>query len=189
MERETGKWMKPLAALGRYKYVLIVAALGALLLAWPQRSGESGAGTESGGGGEMAVSAAEELAQTEAAMEEILGKISGVGQVDVMLTLQTTGEKVLASDTSLRYSGSVQAPDDYERASDTVVVSGGGENGVVVTQERSPQYRGALVVCEGGGSDTVRLQVTQAVAALTGLGADRIAVVSWQSGMTNQGKE
>ena len=43
-----------------------------------------------------------------------------------------------------------------------------------------PLYRGALIVCEGGGNDAVRLQVIEAVAALTGLGSDRIAVVKWQ---------
>ena len=35
-EREKRKWLKPLEILGRYKYVLVVVALGALLLAWPQ---------------------------------------------------------------------------------------------------------------------------------------------------------
>ena len=108
-------------------------------------------------------------------MEEILCKISGVGMVDVMLTLHSGGELVLAQDTSLRYSGPTQNPDSYERTSDTV----SGTGGVVVTQEKYPLYRGALVVCEGGGSDSVRLQVVAAVSALTGLGADRIAVVRW----------
>lgn len=183
MERETGKWMKPLEVLGRYKYVLMVVALGALLLAWPQRTKDSGGISAAQETQEQ--SQREELAELETAMEEILGKISGVGRVEVMLTLQSGSEKVLASDSSLQYSGSAQAPDDYNRSTETVIVSGGGDDSVVVTQERCPQYRGALVVCEGGGSDTVRLQVTEAVAALTGLGTDRIAVVRWQSGGTN----
>ena len=70
-------------------------------------------------------------------------------------------------------------------AAETVLISGGGEDDVVVTEERCPQYRGALVVCEGGGSDAVRLRVTEAVAALTGLGADRIAVAQGGGTGTN----
>ena len=54
--------------------------------------------------------------------------------------------------------------------------------GVVVRQEICPQYRGALVVCDGGNSDRVRLAVIDAVGALTGLGSDRIAVVKWRDG-------
>ena len=116
----------------------------------------------------------------ERAMEEILGKISGVGKVDVMLSLHSGGERVLAQDSSLRYSGSVQSPDSYERSTQPVTDGGG----VVVTKETCPQYRGALVVCEGGGDDGVRLQVAKAVSALTGLGSDRIAVVKWQDAPT-----
>ena len=33
------KLMKPLELLGRYKYVLLVVALGALLLLWPEQAG------------------------------------------------------------------------------------------------------------------------------------------------------
>ena len=111
-------------------------------------------------------------------MEEILSKISGVGRVDVMLTLHSGGELVLAEDAALRYSGSAQSPDSYERSTDTVTTAGG----VVVRQEICPQYRGALVVCDGGNSDRVRLAVIDAVGALTGLGSDRIAVVKWRDG-------
>ena len=114
----------------------------------------------------------ENLADTERAMEEILSKISGVGRVDVMLTLHSGGELVLAQDTSLRYSGPTQNPDTYERTSDTV----SGTGGVVVTQEKYPLYRGALVVCEGADQAQVRLAMTQAVSALTGLGTDRITI-------------
>jgi stage III sporulation protein AG len=51
---------------------------------------------------------------------------------------------------------------------------------VVVTQRRYPTYRGALVVCRGGDRPEVKLAVTEAVAALTGLSADRITVAKWQ---------
>lgn len=181
MERDErrGIGAKLLAAFGRYKYALLVAAIGAVLLLWPggktasDGSGSSAANSQTGAGESQA-------RDLEAEMEEILGKIQGVGRVDVMLTLQSGSELVLASDTTLRYSGDTKAPDDYDRSSETVVVSGGSGGGdVVVTQEKYPRYRGALVVCDGGGNDAVRLKVVEAVAALTGLGSDRIAVVQW----------
>ena len=177
MAREEGKrkLTAPLAALAKYKYALLVAVLGALLLLWPAGEKKAAAVTA---GEPAAVSGTgrEALAETERAMEEILGKISGVGKVDVMLSLHSGGERVLAQDSSLRYSGSAQSPDSYERSTQPVTDGGG----VVVTKETCPQYRGALVVCEGGGDDGVRLQVAKAVSALTGLGSDRIAVVKWQ---------
>ena len=178
MDRDEGarRPMKPLAVLGRYKYVLLVAALGAALLLWPTAAGTAAEEPQ-------AAPQTSELRATEEAMEEILSKISGVGRVDVMLTLQSGRELVLAEDTTLRYSGSAQAPSDYQRSAETVT----SPSGVVVTQERCPQYRGALVVCDGGGNDAVRLQVVSAVSSLTGLGADRVTVVKRQSGGTGAG--
>jgi stage III sporulation protein AG len=55
---------------------------------------------------------------------------------------------------------------------------GAGRLRLVLTVEPGTErWAGAVIVCEGGGSAAVRLQLTQAVAALTGLSADRIAVV------------
>ena len=173
MANEEGKrkLTGPLAVLNKYKYVLVVALIGVVLLMWPgTKTEEKSFPTESG-----PASGAEDLRKTEAAMEEILGKISGVGRVDVMLTLQSGNELVLAEEESLRYSGDSKTPDSYERTNQPVTDSGG----VVVTQEMYPRYRGALVVCDGGGNDSVRLQIISAVSALTGLGSDRIAVVKW----------
>ena len=63
-----------------------------------------------------------------------------------------------------------------------IVVVGEAENGeeAVVIRTVYPRYRGALVVCQGGDRADVKLAVTEAVAALTGLSADRITVARCQ---------
>lgn len=175
MDREDGKRLNILQTLGRYKYVLLVAALGAVLLMWPREEPHTEAtaqhmGTEN-----------DDIGKLEEQMEDILSKMNGVGRVDVLLTIESGGELVLATDSTLRYSGSPQNPNDYDRSSETVTVSGGNGTDVVVTQERSAKFRGALIVCEGGDNDRVRLAIVEAVCALTGLGADRVAVVRWGS--------
>ena len=118
--------------------------------------------------------------RVQAEMEEILGQISGVGQVRVMLTADTDGERQLARDTELTYRGEPTAPEDYSARSETVLTDGGEGDAPVVTRRVYPTYRGALVVCQGGDQPQVRLAVTEAVSALTGLSADRIAVAKWQ---------
>ena len=72
------------------------------------------------------------------------------------------------------------APEDYSRRSETVLVDDGSGDAAVVVQSWHPTYRGALVVCQGGGAPDVKLAVTEAVAALTALPADRITVAEWQ---------
>ena len=180
MDREDGKRLNIIQALGRYKYALAVAALGAVLLLWPRQD----AGVQTHTAVQHTISE-NDIDALEKKMEDILSKMNGVGRVDVLLTLESGEELVLATDSTLRYSGSPQNPDDYDRSNETVTVSGGNGTDVVVTQQRSAKFRGALVVCDGGDNDRVRLKIVEAVCALTGLGADRVAVVRWGSTENN----
>ena len=120
------------------------------------------------------------LEETEAEMEKILSRIDGVGQLKLMLTVESGPGRQLAADTELSYSGQTAAPDDYTRKTDTVVVSQDGGEEPVVTGSTGAVYRGALVVCQGADSAKVKLAVTSSVSALTGLGSDRITVVKCQ---------
>ena len=60
------------------------------------------------------------------------------------------------------------------------MVDGSAGDEAVVVRRMAPTYRGALIVCEGGDRADVRLAVTEAVAALTGLSSDRVTVAKWQ---------
>ena len=170
--KELGALGKGLRALWeRNKFVLLVIAAGAALLLLPALPGGSGAA------GESAAAAGEEadafqVEALEKRMEEALSRITGVGEVRVVLTLQSSPRQILAQDTDSSVRG-----EETEASLSTVIVSkGSGVEGTVTLQQISPQYQGALVVCSGGGNPSVRLQVVEAVSALTGLGADRISV-------------
>ena len=160
----------------RYKYAALVALIGAGLLLWPGIGGQEAPspkrGEEDRSGGDVR--------QIQQEMEEILGAMSGVGQVKVMLTVDSDGERQLAQDTELEYSGPTASPEDYSRRSETVLVKGGSGAETVIVRRVYPTYRGALVVCQGGDRAEVRLAVTEAVAALTGLATDRVTVVKCQ---------
>ena len=163
-----------LALLGKYKFVLLVALAGIVCLLWPANDKEEQTVPE-----ETAVAGSSELEDMEREMEEILEKIHGVGEAKLMLTLDRGKEALLAEDSSLSYSGDTRAPEDYSRTSQPVILSGDGDE-VIIRQEVYPKFRGALVVCRGGGDPAVQLSVIEAVSALTGLGADKISVVKWQ---------
>ena len=170
------------AALVKYKYVLLVLLAGVVCMAWPSGKDRSEPAEGSAGTPAPAVSERQEISQLQKEMEEILGRIEGVGELRLMLTLDRGTSKALAQDAALSYSGLPTDPEDYSRSTDTVVLSksGSGES-VVVVHETYPQFRGALVVCQGGGDPAVRLSVIEAVSALTGLGSDRISVVKFGS--------
>ena len=89
-----------------------------------------------------------------------------------MLTLRESERQILARDTES--SGT-------EQRSTTVIVSqGSGVQQTVPLQSIYPKYQGALVVCVGAADPRVKLELLEAVRALTGLSAEKISVCKRQ---------
>ena len=155
------------------KFALPVLGLGVLLLLWPSGAGETKSTTS------QETTAGETMTQKQKEMERILARSEGAGELHLMLTLESDGQRTLAENAEESAGGSAEAPESQSRR-ETVILSVSGGEEVVVTRRESPVYRGALVVCQGADRAEVKLAVTRAVAALTGLGADRITVVKCQ---------
>ncbi len=154
--------------LASYKYVILAVLLGVLLLLLPDGKAESA---------EKTTHIADfDRASVQREMEDILSAIDGAGRLRLMLTVRGGGELELAQDRALTQKQSDSA-DEVSDKTETVVLGSGSGAEVVVTRSRYPEYVGALVVCEGGGSAAVRLEITQALCALTGLPSDRISVI------------
>jgi len=154
---------------GKYKYLLLVILAGVILLLLPTGGGEKPA--ESGGARET------ELLDLEIMEKRVcaaLKSIYGVGEAEVVLTLKTTMEIVYQSDVRTE-SSSADGRQGYEHK--TVTVSqGSGITQAVVTKHIYPEFKGALIVCDGGGDAGTKLKVIEAVTALTGLSSDKISV-------------
>lgn len=159
--------------LKKYRLAALVVLLGVVLMLLPT----GGKAQTSGDGGETLWETFS-LEETEKRMAEVLGAIDGVGRVRIMLTLRASSTLRLAEDSSLSDSSSGQTKQEKQVLT---VNRGSGRQEVVVTQQLYPTYQGAVVVCEGAGSSSVRLAVVNAVSVLTGLSSDRISVVKWKS--------
>ena len=144
-------------------WVLLALAAGLLLLL-PRRT-EAAAVTREG---EFPFS----LEAEEKRIETALSRIEGAGKVTVVLTLEASEERVYARNTDSDRQGETGVGRSEERSE----VARVGDAALTV-KVAYPRYRGALVVTEGSGSG-LKLDVTQAVAALTGLTTDRITVVT-----------
>lgn len=155
------KWK---GALGKYQYVLLVIAAGVALLLLPTGGRDSPEEPPA-----QVEGTSFDLEAFEAKLEKTLSQIDGAGETRVVLTLDGGSRQVLARNQDREGDGG---------SSNTVVTvgKGSGAQDVVPLQTVAPQFRGALVVCPGGGNAQVRLSLIEAVSALTGLGADRISV-------------
>lgn len=163
MQRE-----KLLNALGRYKYVLLVMLAGLVLLALPDTKDDVETQTDLSSTVEEDFS----VEALEQKLEETLSKIDGAGEVRVMLTVQSGMRRVLAQNKSMEQGGELL----QQEIENVVVSTGSGTQETVLVQQVYPRFQGALIVAAGGGDPTVKLKLTEAVAALTGLGTDKISI-------------
>ena len=156
--------------LKKYRFAALVALAGVVLMLLPGKK-------DSMPDAETAEGETFSLEETERRMAEVLGAMDGVGRVQVMLTLRSGETLSLAEDSSAtRGSGG-----DVRQDSQVLTVNrGSGWQEALVTRQDYPVYQGAVVVCQGAGSSAVRLAVTEAVAALTGLSTEKITVVQWE---------
>lgn len=162
--RKIGEKLSPL--LIKYKYAILVLALGLLLMTIPTKSKTAQNPTTDPTAAVMKVDPAKELAT-------ILTQIQGVGKVQVLLTVKAgectvyqTDEDVTSSDTGSAIRKETVIITDSQRNQQPLVV-----------QVLPPEYLGAVIVCQGAENAAVRLAVVEAVCNATGLGADKISVL------------
>lgn len=113
---------------------------------------------------------------TEAKLEKIIGQMQGVGRVQVMLTLESSDEKIYAADekTDTKSSGDTEQKSTDEKY---VLIDGKtGDDGILL-KTNAPKVKGVIVVCDGGDDPTVAKQITTAVSAALGIGSNRISVI------------
>ena len=167
------------ALLDKFKYPLAILLLGVILLLWPSSKEEKHTApvltaetTESG-----TDEGEEYRKKMERQLERLLCQVEGAGQVRVLLTLKTGPATAYQSDVSRtrRLEGDREDLSEEEK---TVILSrGSAYDEPAVVSTAYPVFQGALIVAEGGADPSVRLQLSAAVAALLGLGADQITVV------------
>ena len=158
----------------RYKYLLLVIAAGIVILLWPS-GGAGGSGNSSDGYPAFSV---EDMEQK---LEAALSSMEGAGRVQVVLSLRSDMSIVVQEDVNSQSSRKMENGEmtDYDTMSQrkTVMASSGSEQKPVVTKRIYPEFEGALVICDGGDKAGVRLAVSEAVSALTGLGSDKITIL------------
>ncbi len=158
----------------RYKYLLLVVAVGLALILWPTAEGNS---SNADSGDYPAFS----LDEMEKKLESALASVDGAGRVEVMLTLHSDMHVLVQEDVNSQSSRKMEegVMTDYDTTSQrkTVVVSSGSNQQPIITRRIYPEFEGAVVVCDGGDKAGIRLAISEAVSALTGLGSDKITIL------------
>lgn len=122
--------------------------------------------------------------ELEERIREILKNVDGVGEVDVMVVLKSSEEKVLRVDknTSLSVTeenggGSASSRVIRQQDESESTVLNGQNQGPIVEKELKPELSGIIISADGGGSAMVKAEISGAMEALFGLPPHKIKVL------------
>ena len=106
----------------------------------------------------------------EQRIRDVLKKVDGVGEVDVMLTLFSSSEKVLRVDK------------ERSRSATSETDSSGGtrqqaDESLRESTVLAPEISGIVISAQGGGNASVQKEISEAMQALFGLPAHKIKVL------------
>lgn len=152
---------------------------------WSEQSGETGLKQAQN----ETEALTDAMAQYERALEErvreMLKHVDGVGNVDVMILLHSTGERVVHVDQDKNRTQTEEKDKQggsrsvkTEEISQEALMSGGGSDSIpFVEKELRPEIAGIVISAEGGGSAVVKAEISEAMEALFGLPAHKIKVL------------
>ena len=129
----------------------------------------------------------EYIVQTlEHRLEEILYAMDGVGQVKVMITLASQGEKIVEKDIPLERSnileedsgGGSRSTNEMNSKEETVYSTNSqGDKIPYVVKETGVEVAGVCVVAQGGDNEEVQKNIGEVIQALFGIEEHKIKVV------------
>lgn len=149
---------KATAWIGKYKYLLLVLLVGMGLMLIPTNSEKQEQ--------QQTPAAAVEQPSLSEELTAILSNIQGAGRVQVLLTVKAGEQTIYQVD-----------PNGTEREDTVIITDADRAQSGLVQQIIPPTYRGAIILCQGADSPSVRLAVMEAVSSVTGLDSSRISVL------------
>lgn len=122
--------------------------------------------------------------ELESKLKNILAKISGVGNVEVMVTYSQSSKTIplynednQATTTEEKdTSGGTRKITENSSNREVVYTETNGQKNVITQSIVSPQIEGAIVIAQGATNASVKTNIIQAVEAVTGLSTHKIQV-------------
>lgn len=115
--------------------------------------------------------------QTEEELKNILKKIDGVGDCEVMVTVEGTTEYVYAENLS-EYSDTNGDKVSDKKENNVVMIEENGKKQALVKKIIKPKISGVVIVCSGGNDLKINERVLKAASTALNISAGKICVES-----------
>ena len=124
--------------------------------------------------------------ELEERLESLLASMEGVGNVKVMVTLDSSREQVVEKDIPSTMDttketdstgGSRDVINSRQEETTVYVTDSAGNKTPYVSKIREPSIEGVTVVAQGGGNAVIQKNITEVIQALFGIEAHKIKIV------------
>lgn len=156
----------------KFRYPVLILCLGLALLLLP--GNKTKAARQTTPEAEVETLTEEfQLSRFTEELEALLSDIQGAGQVHLLLSLESDGTRSYLSDSTQRPNA-----DGMEAETQAVLARVHGDDQPITLTRTYPTFRGAVVLCQGAATPSVELSIKEALSSLTGLGMDKITVLT-----------
>ncbi len=174
--------------------ILLLSGILLVVIAIPTDGGKKKAPPDSGGdpAEELKTATGQEPdsyeKRQEERLKEALEKVEGVGEVEVMITLKSSWEKIVEKDRpsssqtveEADAGGGTRQTQEVSRSETTVYREESGERTPYVVKELEPEVEGVIVIARGGGNASVKQNILEAVQALFPVEAHKIKIMKME---------
>jgi stage III sporulation protein AG len=125
--------------------------------------------------------------QLEGELTELLSSIEGVSEISLMITLESAGENVYATEKrasvnllSDSLSGSQKRVENQNDSEDSYIIlkSADGSESAILVKQLQPVVKGAAIVCKGADNEIIRQKIIETTAIALDLTTNRVSVVA-----------
>lgn len=109
---------------------------------------------------------------------KMLNKMEGVGDVEVMITIENGLESVYVTEENFTTDIQIDSQKRTGEQTTLLVEDANGRRQALLKMTIQPVVRGVVVVCEGGDDILVVARVTQAIKALLNISSTKIYVTN-----------
>jgi stage III sporulation protein AG len=125
-------------------------------------------------------------AEYENQLKEVLETISGVGNVSVVVNVDSTETKVVEKNTvtgsqvtkETDREGGKREVEDQSTDEQVVIIQDGEKEVPIVVQTKKPEIRGVLIVAQGADNIHIKKTIIESVTRVLGVPSHRVAVAS-----------
>lgn len=117
----------------------------------------------------------------------ILEHVDGVGQVEVMITLESSGEAILNKDISEESrteeengENTNKTERNIKKEEETILSDGNGASAPYVVKQLKPEIAGVIISCEGADNNRTAAAVMEAAQVAFGIPSSHIKVLKME---------